>query len=50
MPPDSIPEGIIFQNFLGACPRLPSAGMLHMPVCLHTMSVNMPANLYIMEA
>ena len=42
-PPDSISEGVIFQIFLGLASRPPSA-------VLHTMSVNMPASLYIMEA
>ena len=43
MPPDSISEGVIFQNFPGGMPQTPCC-------VLHTMSVNMPASLYIMEA
>ena len=33
MPSDSIPDSVLFHNFLGACPRPPSVGMLCMPVC-----------------
>ena len=34
MPTDSISEGVVFQNFLGGhAPRLPSVGMLSIPVC-----------------
>ena len=51
MSQDSISEGAIFQNFLGAYPRPPSAGIYFTCLCAsHTMSVNMPASLYNMEA
>ena len=33
MPSDSISEGVVFQNFLGAPQTPPCVGMLCMPVC-----------------
>ena len=44
MLPDSISEGVIFQNFPGGMPPDP------LVLILHTMSVNMPASLYIKES
>ena len=45
MPSDSISEGVMFQNFLGACSQTPL--VLACFACLyasHTMSVNMLAS------
>ena len=40
MPPDSISESVIFQNFPGGMPQTPYCCFLH------TMSVNMPESIY----
>ena len=41
MPPDSILEGVIFQNFLGACPQTPLVLACFACLCAsHTMSVS----------
>ena len=42
MPSDSISEGVIFQNFLGACPQTTLVLACFAYLCAsHTMSVNM---------
>ena len=45
MPSDSISEGVIFQNYLGACPQTPLVRECFTCLCAsHTMSVNMLAS------
>ena len=45
MPSDLNLDGVLLQNFLGEYPQTPSACMLHMPLCFHTMRVYIPVSL-----